>query len=73
LDSIYKTSWGYHIDLSKLNAVRLMRFVEPSDYCRLLLYFALTTDPVILETNVALGVIQEDEIVKQWKKYKGEL
>jgi hypothetical protein len=73
LNSIYKTSWGLYVDLSRLNAIRLVKFSEPKNYCRLLLYFALTTDPVILETNNILGPVQEDEIVKRWKEHKGEL
>ena len=73
MNSIHKTSWGLHLDLSRLNAVRLVKYAEPKDYCLLLLYFSLTPDPIELETNSILGPIQEDEIVKRWKEHKGEL
>jgi len=73
LDSIYKTSWGLYVDISKLNAVHLIRYAEPADYCLLILYLALAAHPIEVETNATLGPVQEDEIVKQWKKHKGEL
>ena len=72
MDSIYKTSWGLYIDLSRISAVRLLRYAEPTDYCLLVIHLTLANHPLEIETNATLGPVQEDEIIKQWKKYKGE-
>jgi len=66
MNPIYKTSLGNYIDLSRLNAVM------PSGRNLIFLYFSLTEKPLILEgyDNTIAEVF--NEIVEQWKKYKGE-
>lgn len=65
-NSIYKTSRGNFIDLSRLISV------SPSGPNLIYLYFQLTEKPIMIEGEEEEAAELFNEIVGQWKKYKGE-
>lgn len=73
MNSIYKTSWGAYIDLSKLNVIQIFRYAELSDLYVLKLYFALTEMPIEIESNKEITTKRCDEIIEQWRKYKNAI
>lgn len=64
--SIYQTSRGNFIDLSRLISV------SPSGPNLIYLYFQLTEKPIMIEGHEEETAELFNEIVGQWKKYKGE-
>ena len=65
-NSIYKTSRGMFIDLSRLNAV------SPSGPNLIYLHFSLAEKPLMVEGEEKEIAELLSEITEQWKKYKEE-
>jgi len=72
VNSIYRTSWGDYIDLSHLNAVTIDWYVNIDIYYMLELHFILNPKPLVIEGGKVKIKRYRDEIIEQWKKYKGE-
>ena len=66
ISSIYQTSRGNFIDLSRLISI------SPGGRNLIYLYFQLTEKPLMIEGEDAEMAELFKEIVEQWKKYKGE-
>ena len=66
MNPIYKASRGNFIDLSRLISV------SPSGPNLIYLYFSLAEKPIMIEGEEEEIAELSNEIVEQWKKYKGE-